>query len=182
MHCQFTREGNKATLADLYDFPSKDIYSIGRLDQDSEGLLILTNDGALKAKLQDPKYEHKKTYWVQVEGEITSDALAELSAGVKISIKGKIHHTLPAKALVLQIEKTKILPDRNPPVREKHPTKWIALSIHEGKNRQVRRMTAKVGFPTLRLVRYSIENITIDQLKPGEVRKVSKEWIMDRIH
>lgn len=173
MLSQFSREGDHATLADLdFEFP-KDVYPVGRLDADSEGLLLLTNDNFFKTRLLDPKQRHFRTYYVQVEGEITPEACAELAAGVTISINGKKHHTLPARAEAI-LEPA--LPDRNPAVRFRKniPTSWLALSLHEGKNRQVRRMTAAVGFPTLRLVRWSIDDYELGEMQPGEVLPVNR--------
>ena len=160
MLSQFTREGEHATLADLgYDF-MKDIYPVGRLDADSEGLLLLTNDNYLKTKLLEPRNKHARTYYVQVEGEITEEACAALRSGVNISINGKQYKTLPAQASPID-EPT--LPERNPPIRFRKniPTSWVSIMLHEGKNRQVRRMTAAVNFPTLRLVRWAIGGITL---------------------
>ncbi len=168
MLSQFSREGDHATLADFdFEFP-KDVYPVGRLDADSEGLLLLTNDNFFKTRLLDPKQRHFRTYYVQVEGEITAEACAELAAGVTISINGKKHRTLPARAKPIP---EPALPDRNPPIRFRKniPTSWLALSLHEGKNRQVRRMTAAVGFPTLRLVRWSIDAYELGEMLPGEV-------------
>lgn len=145
----------------------KGFYPAGRLDHDSEGLLILTDEGKIQHCLSHPKHKQAKTYWVQVEGEITDTALAELEYGVTL----KDGLTLPAKAK--KIEEPELWP-RDPPVRYRAaiPTSWCELTINEGKNRQVRRMTAAVGFPTLRLVRYSIGEFTIDSLSPGEWRKI----------
>ncbi len=168
MLSQFSREGEHATLADLaFDFP-KDVYPVGRLDADSEGLLLLTNDNLFKTRLLDPKKKHTRTYYVQVDGEITKEACAELESGVSISINKKKHLTLPARAEIIPEPS---LPERNPPVRFRMniPTSWLALSIHEGKNRQVRRMTAAVGFPTLRLVRWKIGEYILGEMKPGDV-------------
>ena len=161
--CQFTDEQNRSVLKDFIDIPG--VYAAGRLDRDSEGLLILTNDGKLQSKLADPRHKTSKTYWVQVDGEISDDALLQLSRGVKL----KDGLTRPAKAQHMQ-EPT-VWP-RNPPVRFRKniPTSWLSLTISEGKNRQVRRMTAAVGFPTLRLIRYRIGDWTLDGLAPGEYR------------
>lgn len=172
MLSQFTKEGDHPTLADLpFVFP-KDIYPVGRLDADSEGLLLLTNDNHLKTRLLDPKRKHMRTYLVQVEGEITEEACDRLSGGVEISVNGKKYFTLKAKAR--RIEEP-VLPERHPPVRYRAsiPTSWIEISLHEGKNRQVRKMTAAVGFPTLRLVRSRIgEVINFEGLMPGDVREI----------
>lgn len=163
--CQFTGEINDSTLADFIKI--KNIYPAGRLDKDSEGLLLLTNDGRLQHKISHPKFKQAKTYWVQVEGEITSEAISELSRGVML----KDGLTKPAKAKYLDLKQTDFkLWERTPAVRYRKniPTSWVELSIKEGKNRQVRRMTAAVGFPTLRLIRVSIGPWKINQLQPGE--------------
>ncbi len=170
--CQFTDEsgdtnGNRrATLADWISIP--DVYPAGRLDFDSEGLLLLTDDGQLQHRIASPRQKMPKTYWVQVEGEITRRALDQLRGGVELK-DGK---TRPAD--VAPMEPPELWP-RNPPVRyrESVPTSWIRMTITEGKNRQVRRMTAAVGFPTLRLVRYGIGDWTLDGLAPGESRKIT---------
>jgi len=162
---QFTDSDGRSTLKDLYNFPN-DVYPIGRLDMDSEGLLILTNDKALTDYLLNPKHKHEKEYYVQVEGIPTKEALKKLELGVVIENK----KTLPAKA--------KLINDPNfPPIRERKniPTSWISLTITEGRNRQVRKMTAAVGFPTLRLVRVRIKNIVIKNLKNGGVRELTNK-------
>jgi len=165
---QFSGEGN--TLGMLGDFPT-DVYPVGRLDRESEGLLLLTNDTRLNHLLLDPNYSHERTYWVQVEGEITDKALKDLETGVKISVNKKIHTTLRARAERLQ-DVARLLPERDPPIRYRKnvPDSWIAITLKEGKNRQVRKMTAAVGFPTLRLVRWSVEGLTIEEFEVGEVR------------
>lgn len=181
MMSQFSREGDKPTLADLsFSFP-KDIYPVGRLDADSEGLLLLTNDSFLNNRLLNPKFKHQRTYFVQVEGQITPEAIQQLERGVTISIDGKPHCTLPAKAQALVNEP--LLPERNPPIRFRQsiPTSWIALTLHEGKNRQVRRMTAAVGFPTLRLVRWAIEGLKLGAMQPAEIIEVKKEWLFKKL-
>lgn len=162
---QFREHEKHTSLAE--HITEKDFYPAGRLDHDSEGLLILTDEGNIQHCLSHPKHKQPKTYWVQVEGEITASALAELEKGV--SLKDGL--TLPAKARKIE-EPT--LWQRDPPVRYRAaiPTSWCELTITEGKNRQVRRMTAAVGFPTLRLIRYSIGEFTIDGLSPGEWRKI----------
>ncbi|MFT7372377.1 MAG: 23S rRNA pseudouridine2457 synthase [Oleiphilaceae bacterium] len=158
---QFTDSEGRNTLANFIKTPK--IYPAGRLDYDSEGLLILTGDGAVQARISDPKHKLPKTYWVQVEGIITDTAVKQLQQGVRLK-DGK---TKPAKAK--KIDKPDVW-TRSPPIRErsKAPTSWLELSITEGRNRQVRRMTAEVGFPTLRLIRYSIGQWTLDGLSPGE--------------
>lgn len=182
MLSQFSKEAesNKMTLADLGSFP-KDVYPVGRLDSDSEGLLILTNDTSLNNKLLDPKNGHERTYLVQVEGNITQSALEELEKGVVIRIKKKEHFTGPAKALKVKIPDW--LPERNPPVRYRAeiPTSWVELTVSEGKNRQVRRMTAAVGFPTLRLVRKSIERLDVRSVLPNTYIEINQKELMERL-
>lgn len=174
--CQFSPEGGKQTLADYLNVP-RDVYPVGRLDYDSEGLLLLTNDKSLNAQLLHPQRAHERVYWVQVEGAVTPDALERLNKGVVINIDGKQHKTLPAKARLITEEPD--LPPRNPPIRFRQhiPVSWISLSLTEGKNRQVRRMTAAVGFPTLRLVRWQIRAATIWGLLPGEYRMLEAEEV-----
>jgi 23S rRNA pseudouridine2457 synthase len=163
---QFSEHEKHVSLAEY--ITEKDFYPAGRLDHDSEGLLILTDEGKIQHCLSHPEHKQPKTYWVQVDGEITDTALTELEKGVTL----KDGLTLPAKAK--KIAEPELWP-RDPPVRYRAniPTSWCELTITEGKNRQVRRMTASVGFPTLRLVRYSIGEFTIDSLSPGEWRKIS---------
>lgn len=171
---QFTREApDHKVLGDLYEFP-KEVYPIGRLDKDSEGLLILTDDKKLNNKLLDPKFEHHRTYWVQVEGEPTDEAIGTLRKGVTIRLKKTEHQTKPAK--VKRIIPTPEVPDRDPPVRFRAniPTSWLAITLTEGKNRQVRKMCAKVGFPVLRLIRIQIEDLTFRELKVGQVSRIGK--------
>lgn len=172
---QFSAHEGKETLAQFIDQPS--LYPAGRLDFDSEGLLLLTGHGPLQHLLTDPKHKLPKTYWVQVEGDITADALSQLATGVNLK-DGK---TLPATARVL---KEPDLWERNPPIRYRAsiPTSWLELTIREGRNRQVRRMTAAVGFPTLRLVRAAIGPWSIESLAPGESRWASvPEFIAKRL-
>ncbi|MEM9051496.1 MAG: pseudouridine synthase [Bacteroidota bacterium] len=172
MLSQFSKEGNRATLADLGDF-NKDVYPVGRLDADSEGLLILTNDKSLNSRLLDPQNGHGRKYLVQVEGSISAQALRELKVGVRFRSKGRVYQSRLAE--VRNIDEPS-LPERNPPVRFRQniPTSWIEIGLTEGKNRQVRKMTAAVGFPTLRLVRHSIEKLTIESMLPGDIRKFNK--------
>ncbi len=163
--CQFTGEENDLTLADFVNI--KDVYPAGRLDKDSEGLLLLTNDGALQNKISHPKFKMPKTYWAQVEGEATEEMISQLKRGVLLN-DGK---TKPASASILNIKSQNIkLWQRDPPVRFRKniPTSWIELTISEGKNRQVRRMTAAVGLPTLRLIRVAIGPWKLGELQPGE--------------
>jgi 23S rRNA pseudouridine2457 synthase len=163
---QFSEHEKHDSLASYIS--EKNFYPAGRLDHDSEGLLILTDEGQIQHCLSHPKHKQTKTYWVQVDGEITDTALTELKKGVKL----KDGLTLPAKAK--KMAEPELWP-RDPPVRYRAaiPTSWCELTITEGKNRQVRRMTAAVGFPTLRLVRVSMGEFTIDGLSPGEWRKIS---------
>ena len=176
MLSQFTPEGAHATLAALGDFP-KDVYPVGRLDADSEGLLLLTNDKAINNQLLNPSFKHWRTYWAQVDGQVTPEACAELSKGLKINLKGQIFQTLPCKAK--QILPPIDFPERNPPIRVRKniPTTWIEIELVEGKNHQVRKMTAAVGFPTLRLIRVGIENLKIDKMQPSQIRKLSKDEV-----
>jgi len=159
--CQFSRDGLHPTLADYIAVP--DFYPAGRLDTDSEGLLLLTDDGGLQHRITDPKHKLPKTYWVQVEGVPDEAALAQLRSGVKLAD----FTTQPATARL--IDEPAMLWPRTPPIRErKHiPASWLELTIREGKNRQVRRMTAAVGYPTLRLIRYAIGEWTLDGLGAG---------------
>ena len=164
--CQFSPHEKHQSLAEYISI--KDIYPAGRLDHDSEGLLILTDDGKLQHKISDPKNKMKKTYWVQVDKEITSDAIEQLKKGVMLK-DGK---TKPAQARI--ITEPENLWAREPPVRFRKniPTSWLELTIQEGKNRQVRRMTAAVGFPTLRLIRAKIGEWGLGDLQPGEYKEV----------
>lgn len=170
---QFTSTEGKQSLYDFFKVPS-DVYPVGRLDFDSEGLLLLTNDKQVNHLVLHPAFAHEREYWVQVEGMITDQALAQLRNGVSISIDGKVHHTKPALAKVFSEPPN--VPDRNPPIRFRQniPTSWISISLTEGKNRQVRRMTAKTGFPTLRLIRFRIGSLTIEDLQPGEMRELDR--------
>ncbi|HAS6213684.1 pseudouridine synthase [Vibrio vulnificus] len=163
---QFTDGEGRKTLADF--IPVKEVYAAGRLDRDSEGLMVLTNDGILQAKLTQPKSKSPKTYWVQVEGAPTEAQLEPLRRGVEL----KDGLTLPAQVEIIQDPQ---LWERNPPVRFRAaiPTTWLAITIIEGRNRQVRRMTAHIGFPTLRLVRYSMGGMTLQDLQPGEWKEIS---------
>ncbi len=162
---QFTAADGHPGLADYLDIP--EVYPAGRLDRDSEGLLLLTDDGALQAQISNPRYKQEKTYLAQVEGEVTELALESLAKGITL----KDGPTLPARAR--KIDEPTVW-DRKPPIRERKniPTSWIELTIREGRNRQVRRMCAHVGFPVLRLVRIKVGEWSIDGLKPGEHRQI----------
>lgn len=162
---QFTPEGRWQGLKALLPVPG--VYVAGRLDADSEGLLLLTDDGGLQARIADPKHKLPKTYWVQVEGEPTDESLAQLRSGVRYAD----FTTLPCE--VRRITEPDGLWPRDPPVRFRKaiPTAWLEIVLREGKNRQVRRMTAHVGFPTLRLIRYAVGAATLNGLAPGEWRE-----------
>ncbi|WP_322802867.1 pseudouridine synthase [Vibrio alfacsensis] len=163
---QFTDGDGRKTLADY--IPVKDVYAAGRLDRDSEGLMVLTNDGILQAKLTQPTSKSPKTYWVQVDGAPSEEDLEKLRQGVEL----KDGMTLPAK---VELMPAPHIWDRIPPVRFRAniPTTWLSITIIEGRNRQVRRMTAHIGFPTLRLVRYSMGDIVLNDLQPGEWREIT---------
>lgn len=164
--CKFSPEPGKSTLADF--IPVKEVYPAGRLDTDSEGLLLLTDDGVLQARITDPRNKLPKVYWAQVEGEPSDAALAMLRSGVDL---GEFV-TRPAGAK--RIEEPAGLWPRDPPIRyrAKIPTAWLELTLKEGRNRQVRRMTARVGHPTLRLVRAAVGDWRLDGLAPGEWRRL----------
>ena len=170
---QFSRlEPQHKTLADLgFKFP-KDVYPVGRLDKDSEGLLILTNDKELNHQLLNPDFAHSRAYAVQVDGQMTDEAINMLENGIGIKLGKTMYQTMPAKANLLP--EGLALPERDPPVRYRKmiPTSWLELTLIEGKNRQVRKMCAKAGFPVLRLVRTRIEKLFLKDMKPGDVKQI----------
>jgi pseudouridine synthase len=168
---QFTDSEGRPTLAEY--IPVRNVYSAGRLDYDSEGLLLLTNNGALIARLTDPRYAHPKTYLVQVERVPSEADLDQLRRGVQL----KDGLTRPAQVRLLEAPPD--LPERTPPIRYRAnvPTAWLRITLTEGRKRQVRRMTAAIGYPTLRLVRVAIGDITLDGLRPGEYRALSPAQI-----
>lgn len=169
--CQFTDEKQpddsspRSTLADYID--ERRVYPAGRLDYDSEGLVLLTDDGKLQHQISHPKAKMAKTYWVQVEGQPSEEQLLPLRRGIQLSDG-------PCKPAIVKKMAEALFWERNPPIRERknHPTQWLEITISEGRNRQVRRMTAAIGFPTLRLIRTRIGEWQLDDLKPGEMRKL----------
>lgn len=171
---QFTREqASHRVLSDHFDFP-KEVYPVGRLDRDSEGLLLLTDDKKVNAALLDPKNKQPKEYWVQVEGRPTDAALQLLRTGVSIKVKKSVHACLPAE--VDPIDEPEGLWERNPPVRFRKniPTSWCRIILQEGKNRQVRKMFAKVGFPVLRLIRAKLGALSITGISSGAVKEIEQ--------
>lgn len=172
----FTSDDGKKTLADCIHVP-RDVYPVGRLDYDSEGLLLLTNNRSLNQQLLHPTFSHPRTYFVQVEGTITREAIELLSSGVSIRMGTEKYTTRPAKIEI--IDPAPELPERIPPIRFRKniPDSWISITLTEGKNRQVRKMTAAVGFPTLRLIRMAIGSLTLGNLKPGQLLEISGNTI-----
>lgn len=179
---QFTREvPEHRTLADLYDFP-KGVYPVGRLDRDSEGLLLLTDDKKLNHRLLTPRHGHHRTYLVQVERIPDSAALEALRRGVTIRINKKDYRTKPASVRLLPAPPP--VPERDPPVRYRKtvPTAWMEITLTEGKNRQVRRMCAAIGYPVLRLIRTRIEDLKLQNREPGSVREIEREVLYRLLH
>jgi len=176
---QFTDEDGHPGLGHLLDLP-KDIYPIGRLDRDSEGLLLLTNDNRLKHHLLQPENNHPRTYWVQVDGEMKQSDIEKFLEPMDINFKGKVHRCKARSAKIIDAPDIGL---RIPPIRlrKEIPTSWISIELTQGKNRQVRRMTANIGFPTLRLVRVAFGSIQLTNLKPGELVQLNAEEIKQLI-
>ncbi len=171
---QFTSSHKKKKCLGELGFPfPKDVYPVGRLDENSEGLLILTNDKKLNYKLLNPAFEHKRIYLVQLQGIITIEALKHLEMGVTIALDAGPYLTKPCKVKV--VPKPEKLPPRGHPISDRLPTSWIELTLTEGKFHQVRKMTAGVGFPCLRLIRIAIESIRLENMQPGEVRELKRD-------
>ena len=177
---QFTSSDGKLCLKDILRVP-KDVYPVGRLDYDSEGLLLLTNDTSINHQLLHPKFAHARTYWVQVDGAITNDAVEALSKGVTISVDGKTYET--KKATLKILPDNLLVPERNPPIRVRKsiPTSWVSIQLTEGKNRQVRKMFASVGFPVVRLIRSQIGQFSIDQMQPADCLSLSFEEVQNAL-
>ena len=177
---QFTSQEDKKTLKDYFNV-AQDIYPVGRLDYDSEGLLLLTNDKNINHRLLHPEFSHEREYWVQVDGNPTQQALQQIQNGVVITVDGKKYQT--KKCFASLFEKEPNVPPRNPPIRfrKEIPAPWMKLILKEGKNRQVRKMTAAIGFPTLRLIRYRMEEIELNNLQPGDMVELSKKVIYKKL-
>ena len=177
---QFTSSDGKLCLKDILNV-SKDVYPVGRLDYDSEGLLLLTNDTSINHQLLHPKFAHARTYWVQVDGAITSDAIESLSKGLTISVDGKTYET--KKAILNILPDNLLVPERNPPIRVRKsiPTSWVSIQLTEGKNRQVRKMFASVGFPVVRLIRSQIGQFSIAQMQPADCLSLSFEEVQNAL-
>ena len=177
---QFTSTDGKLCLKDILNVP-KDVYPVGRLDYDSEGLLLLTNDTSINHQLLHPKFAHARTYWVQVDGLITNDAIESLSKGVTISVDGKTYET--KKAILNILPDNLLVPERNPPIRVRKsiPTSWVSIQLTEGKNRQVRKMFASVAFPVVRLIRSQIGQFSIAQMQPSDCISLSFEEVQNAL-
>ena len=175
---QFTSTEGKLCLKDILHVPT-DVYPVGRLDYDSEGLLLITNDKSINQQLLNPIFAHQRTYWVQVDGAITTEALAQLSKGVTINVDGKSYKTKPAK--LEQLSDALQVPDRNPPIRFRKniPTSWVSIQLTEGKNRQVRKMFAQVGFPVLRLIRAKLGKYSIQDMQPGDCLSLTASEVQE---
>ena len=177
---QFTSSDGKLCLKDILNVPNN-VYPVGRLDYDSEGLLLLTNDTSINHQLLHPKFAHARTYWVQVDGAITNDAIEALSKGVTISVDGKTYET--KKATLKILPDNLLVPERNPPIRVRKsiPTSWVSIQLTEGKNRQVRKMFASVGFPVVRLIRSQIGQFSIAQMQPSDCLSLSFEEVQNAL-
>ena len=173
---QFTSTDGKVCLKDIIEV-EKDVYPVGRLDYDSEGLLLLTNDTTINHQLLHPSFEHARTYWVQVDGAITQEAANTLAKGVTINIDGQQYKT--KRSTVKLLPDTLLVPDRNPPIRFRKsiPATWASIQLTEGKNRQVRKMFAAVGFPVLRLIRAQMGTFTIDKMQPGDLLSLTEQEV-----
>lgn len=178
MLSQFTPEHGKLALCDLDKLPN-DVYPVGRLDFDSEGLLLLTNDRSLNHQLLNPQFEHYKTYLVQIEGIPSQKELERFEKGVTINVKGKLHQTLPAKIDI--VPPPTWINERVPPVRNDIETSWVTITITEGKNRQVRKMTAAINHATLRLIRLKIEDLSVEGLESGKFIEISRKTILQKL-
>lgn len=180
--CQFTREvPGHVTLRDTFPDLPQQVYPVGRLDQDSEGMLLITDDNNLKNNVISPSNRVRKRYLAQVEGTITAQVLERLGSGVRIRVRKKEYTTKPAS--VRYLHKEPKLPDRDPPIRYRAsiPVSWIEIGITEGKNRQVRRMCAKVGFPVLRLVRVGIGQLELGHMQPGDMIEMGKKDVYSKL-
>lgn len=178
---QFVSSHRKKKCLDKINFPfPADVRPIGRLDENSEGLLILTNDKSLNYKLLNPSFQHKRVYLVQLQGIITEEGLKQLEKGVVIALNSGAYLTKPCT--VKKVQPPKDIAPRGHPVSERLQTSWIELTLIEGKFHQVRKMTAGVGYPCLRLVRIAIENILIENMKPGDVIEYSSEFIYKKLN
>ena len=177
---QFSDEPPNKGLSSILELPS-DIYPVGRLDLDSEGLLLLTNDKKLNYRLLDPKQRHSRIYWAQVEGRVSGEEFGRFQQGLEIRVGGKPYQTLPSKVKTIRPGN---LFDRDPPVNvKKYPvTSWLEIQLIEGKNRQVRKMMASIGHPTLRLIRIGIEQLTLGDLAPGEVKMISQKSLYQKLN
>jgi 23S rRNA pseudouridine2457 synthase len=170
----------KQTLKDLFLVP-KDVYPVGRLDHDSEGLLILTSDTSLNHRLLNPGFAHEREYWVQVEGAISDHGIDLLQNGVILNLDGRKYMT--KNAVAIKFDQPPDVPDRMPPIRFRKniPDSWVKLILTEGKNRQVRKMTAAIGYPTLRLIRKRIGQLSLDDMQPGDMREMTRNEIYKRL-
>ena len=166
--CQFTDQTGRATLKDFVQVPN--VYPAGRLDFRSEGLLILTDDGSLVSKITDPRFEHPKIYYVQVEGLLTDRALQTMRDTILLP-------GLQTRLIRVEVIKEPDIPPRSKPSRPYHPKTWLKMTLYEGKKHQIRRMTAAVGFPTLRLVRVAIGEVTLDGLQPGKWKEINRHEV-----